>query len=218
MAKKKYDFKRYAFYDFNRLIGFWLWYIWFRPKFYYVEDDTKDKIKSFRYKNGAVVASCHTSFADPPYIQMSFVFRHHNIIAAKDALENKALKWIVTRLCGILVDRENFSAQEFKYILKTLKDGHIVHFFAEGKINENPDTILEFKDGISLFSFMAKVPIIPMYIKPRKSKWERLKITFGSPIYPSDLDITDKKDIHKLTVYAREKVIEAKEYIDKKGK
>ena len=46
--------------------------------------------------------------------------------------------------------------------------------------------MLEFKSGMVLISMQSKCPIVPIYLKPRKHWWSRLKAVVDEPV-----DITE---------------------------
>mgnify|MGYP003293431369 CR=1 FL=1 len=212
--KKKHNIGKYLFYDIHRLLGFWLFYIFFRPKYYYVNGkSTKEKLKPYFKKEGAIVISNHNSFYDPVHIQMSFKLRRHHILAASDIVSSKPLFWLEKKLLSVLIDRNNFSIGSYKEIIKLLKNNKIVHFFSEGHITESDQMFEEFKDGASFFSLISKKPIIPMYIPKRKNIFKRLIICYNDPI---DVSNYSKKDIDIITNLSRERCIACIDYINKK--
>ncbi len=51
----------------------------------------------------------------------------------------------------------------------------------EGHVNKG-DEMLEFKSGMVLISMQSKRPIVPVYLKPRRHWYSRLKAVVGEPV------------------------------------
>ena len=60
---------------------------------------------------------------------------------------------------------------------------------------------MEFKKGVGILSTELNIPLIPVYIKgsfealPRaakRPKFREIKVSFGKPLYPSDVDMSQK--------------------------
>ena len=209
---KKYEWKRYLFYDIHRLIGWLPFVLWFRPKIMYISDEAKQKIKPFKKDGGAVIVANHTTHNDPPYMQMLLIKRHKNIISANDLLTNKFVNKIIRLLGGIMIDRNNFSLKSFKEIHNLLVNDHLVCLYPEGRIIKEEEGIGEFKSGFVSFAFSSGKPIIPVYIKKRHNILRRLKIVIGEPIY---LDHNKKLNREEVASLTRKKVIELKDYYNK---
>ena len=203
MSKKKGYFRTYFFYDLHKVIGLWLWYIFFRPKKIVLGEKATKNIKG-----GALVCLNHSSFADITYIQLVNPWRHNHIVAAKDALNNKFLEGLLKLLLAVPIDREKFSYGNFRDIVNLLKDGRLVNIYCEGHMNENLGTIDKIKDGVILMAYAAKVPLIPVYVRPRKSKFERLRIGYGEAIYLDELGVTSRDKIDIASKYLHDRLEE----------
>ncbi len=66
-------------------------------------------------------------------------------------------------------------------ITESLRDGKAVTLFPEGHVNKG-DEMLEFKSGMVLISMQSKRPIVPVYLKPRRHWYSRLKAVVGEPV------------------------------------
>lgn len=191
-------------YDIGRITGMWMWLIWFRPKHIYIN-------KKYKIKGGAQLCYNHSSPYDVMFAQMSVLFRRHHIVAIKDVFEKKGNRFILEHLLAIPVDRENFSVESYKKIVRVLQNGGLIDIFPEGTLEKTVDEFLEFKDGPALFALKSNAPLIPIYMKPRKNIFERKRFYIGDPINLSELNIK-KDNIHDATIILKTKLEELKEF------
>ena len=115
-------------------------------------------------KTGAVIlASNHASFLDPPFVG-SGIWRRVNFVARDTLFDKPVGRFILTRWKAIPVRREQLDKAVLKTILDRLKAGEIVSLFPEG--TRSPDeNFLPGKPGIGMIVSMAKVPVVPVYVK-----------------------------------------------------
>jgi long-chain acyl-CoA synthetase len=134
------------------------------------------------------------------------------------------------RLAHIIpVDPETYlnkALQMSSYILRNRKS---LLIFPEGGRSYDGE-IMEFKKGVGILSIELNVPVIPAYIKgsfealPRSAIWPKfteMKIIFGKPFYPSDLDMSKKpedKDDYQYFVDELRKKVKGLIQIINKGK
>lgn len=136
--------------------------------------------------------------------------------------------WWLPALFGRLVhaipiDPETFLSKAFRMSSWVLKNERILCIFPEGgrSIDGEP---MEFKKGIGILALQHRVPVVPALIEgsfdalPRGSLWpkfRKVRITFGRPFHPSELDLSGKPEgMDEYQFYAneiREKVIKLKE-------
>lgn len=102
----------------------------------------------------------------------------------------------------IPIDRETYLNKAFQMAAYVLRNGKSLLIFPEGGRSYDGE-IMEFKRGVGILSLELNVPVIPTYIKgsfealPRGAIWPKfteIKITFGKPLYPSDLDMSRKPE------------------------
>ncbi|MEW6675531.1 MAG: AMP-binding protein [Nitrospirota bacterium] len=102
----------------------------------------------------------------------------------------------------IPIDRETYLNKAFQMAAYVLRNGKSLLIFPEGGRSYDGE-IMEFKRGVGILSLELNVPVIPAYIKgsfealPRGAIWPKfteIKITFGKPLYPSDLDMSRKPE------------------------
>jgi long-chain acyl-CoA synthetase len=100
----------------------------------------------------------------------------------------------------IPIDQETYlnkALQMSSYVLRNRKS---LLVFPEGGRSFDGG-IMEFKKGVGILSAELNIPVIPVYIKgsfealPRAAKWPKfveITVSFGKPLYPSDLDMSAK--------------------------
>jgi long-chain acyl-CoA synthetase len=102
----------------------------------------------------------------------------------------------------IPIDQEmylNKALQMSSYVLRNKKS---LLVFPEGGRSFDGG-IMEFKKGVGILSTELNIPLIPVYIKgsfealPRAARWPKfseIKVSFGKPLYPTDVDMSKKPD------------------------
>lgn len=207
--KRKGYLRRYWFYDLHMVLCYPLWALFFRPKRIVVGDNAKKFIKG-----GALICLNHRSAADTTYIQMVSPWRHNHIVAGEVAFTNKFASLILKLLLAIPINREAFSYGQFRDIVNLLKEGKIVNIFCEGKMTAKDVDIEPVKEGPVLMAYAAKVPIIPVYLRTRESKFERLRIGYGEPIYLDKLGYTSRDKLGEIPELIRSKLLELMEVVE----
>ena len=167
---------KYFFYDFVRVTGA-PGFLFFRPKRIY--EGQKDK-KMF--KGGVILASNHISIFDPMYVHYAVPSRRHHSLVAAEFANTKFRHWMFTVASQcILINRENVGVGSFKEAINHLKLGHMVTIFPEGKVNVGEE-IQAYKAGVIMMAMLAKVKIVPVYLKRREHWYSRLVYVLGEPI------------------------------------
>lgn len=102
----------------------------------------------------------------------------------------------------ISIDRETYLQKALQMSAYVLKKGKSLLVFPEGGRSYNGE-LMEFKKGVGILALELNLPVIPAYIEgsfdvlPRGKKWPKIhevRITFGRPMYPSDLNLSKKPD------------------------
>ncbi len=115
--------------------------------------------------------------------------------------------WWLPALFGRLVhaipiDPESFLSKAFRMSSWVLRNGRILCIFAEGGRSIDGE-LMEFKKGIGILALQHSVPVVPALIEgsfealPRGSlrpKFRKVRITFGKPFHPSELDLSGKPE------------------------
>ncbi len=160
------------------------------------------KYKGF-LRGGAVIAANHNSFADPFIVGVTFWYRRLFFMVAEAVMVGKFRVAALTGAGAIKINRYETDLESIKRSVQVLKEGQLLSVFPQGGIHKNEDvTVNQMKSGVALLALQADVPIIPMYIHPRKRWYHRYVVVIGQPVNPRD-HITKKVpttgDINNLT-------------------
>jgi 1-acyl-sn-glycerol-3-phosphate acyltransferase len=147
-------------------------------------------------KTGPVIlASNHASFLDPPFVGTA-LWRRVNFVA-RDTLFNRPWKkFILDRWMAFPLNRDRLDKTTLNEILARLKKGEPVCLFPEGTRSAD-GTLQPGKAGIGMIVSLAKVPVVPVFIrgsyltfgKIHKSfRPAKVSVTFGKPIDFSRLE------------------------------
>lgn len=164
-----------------------------------------DGLENLPERGPYIVTPNHTSYLDG-----------FNIVAALPSKSFKNLyslgfqkyftgtfKESFARLAHVIpVDPETYLSKALQMSSYILRNGKSLLIFPEGGRSYDGE-IMEFKKGVGILSLELNVPVVPTYIKgsfqalPRgaiRPKFIEMKIIFGKPLYPSDLDISRKPE------------------------
>ncbi|MEW6214817.1 MAG: AMP-binding protein, partial [Nitrospirota bacterium] len=107
------------------------------------------------------------------------------------------------RLAHVIpIDPETYLTRALQMASYILRNGKSLLIFPEGGRSYDGE-IMEFKKGVGILSLELNVTVIPAYITgsfealPRGKIWPKfteMKITFGTPLYPSELDMSRKPE------------------------
>jgi long-chain acyl-CoA synthetase len=121
---------------------------------------------------------------------------------------------LFARLAHVIpIDRETYLQKALKMAAYVLKNGKSLLVFPEGGRSYNGE-LMEFKKGVGILSLELDIPAVPTYIEgsynvlPRGKKLPKLhevKVIFGKPLYPSDLNFSRKpENIDNYQFFANE--------------
>ncbi len=162
--------------DLIRVTGALPGLVWLRPKIRYTAKQAKKRLRG-----GVLVIANHTSFIDPACMMYVLWYRRLYFVCHQAFVETKAGPFFRAAGCLIPINADNFSVGSFRSITESLRDGKAVTLFPEGHVNKG-DEMLEFKSGMVLISMQSKRPIVPVYLKPRRHWYSRLKAVVGEPV------------------------------------
>lgn len=151
--------------------------VWLRPKLIYTSKAAKKRIRG-----GALLISNHTGFIDPVYTMYAVWYRRQYFVCHQVLMETKGGPLLRLAGCCIPIDANNFSMGSFRKITDTLKEGKVVTLFPEGHINDGSGKMQEFKSGMALISMQSKCPIVPVFLKPPKHWYNRLRVVIDEPV------------------------------------
>ncbi len=209
--KKKDKKNNYFFYDFIKVTAAIPGLLWFRTKKLYASEKAKEKIKG-----GALLISNHSGDYDPVILMFGIGYRRHHFIATSDLFNTKAKRFWFEQFHCIEIDKQNVSMKTFREIVDHLQQDKLVCMFPEGQVARD-DEMKKFKSGMVLMSVTAKKPIIPVYIKKRKSIWERQRVVIGEPINPMEMfgRMPSLAEMDQIAALLREKEEELKQLAEK---
>lgn len=164
---------------------------------------------------GALLASNHTSYLDPPLVAIATPEEVHFL--ARDTLFRGRFGSFIMKLNAHPVsDEHNLNA--LKLLVKLVNQGNKVVMFPEGARSLD-GMIHEVKPGIGLIMSLSKKPIVPVYVEgafaiwPREQKWPRFKgkitVHFGEPLLWDHFSHLPKGEIQQAISKALKEALEA---------
>ncbi len=139
-------------------------------------------------EGGAVIASNHLSFLDPPAVGVAL--RRRTYYFAKSELFVPVFGWIIRKCYAFPVDRGAADTRALKEAIKLLKAGELLTMFPEGTRSRD-GSVREFDLGAALAASRAGVPIIPcaltgtddvLPVGAKMLKRGRVAVSFGEPV------------------------------------
>ncbi len=179
----------------------------------------------YAYKKGAILASNHASFYDPPLIAISWR-EPVSFLARKTLFRNFLFRIIITRLNAHPIGQNELSS--LKLACTLLEEGKKIVIFPEGTRSKDGH-IGHFKKGVAMLAERAECAIIPIYIHgafeawPYKSKFpcffrKKTACVIGKPLFIEAKGILDKKGSQQHLVDALHKeILHLKEWYLKKN-
>ena len=138
-----------------------------------------------KIRGGAVLAANHATFSDTFLMGVAVWYRRMFFLAAEAVMRNKLRTWLLSGVGAIRIDRNQADIEAIRRSVEVLKEGHLLGIFPQGGITEGED-IGALKPGAVLIALQAGVPIIPMYIAPKKRWYSRRVVVIGDPVDPKD--------------------------------
>lgn len=146
-------------------------------------------------RSGPAILVCnHVSSLDPALVQAACPHRIVTWMMAKEYMQVKGMAWFFKAMGVIPVDRGGRDTSSLRAALRSLKDGHILGVFPEGRIATSRD-LLPFHTGAALMALKANVPVYPAFQDGSHRGKDMLKacleparaaIAFGPPIDLAD--------------------------------
>ena len=157
--------------------------------------------------NSVIIACNHVSFLDPPVVGIAACREVYFL--AKAGLFNlpKFFTWLITSYNALNV----FTTEGMKNAIRLLKNGNAVVIFPEGT-RSRIGKMLPFNPGVGYLAISLGIPVMPTYIANSDKKFislalhlNRLKITFGKPIFPAGYK-KNREDFERFATKIREEV------------
>lgn len=165
-----------------------------------------------KLKGGAIIAANHTSFLDPFIVGVTFWYRRMHMLVAEIVMGGKFRSMLLRGVGGIKIDRNIADLEAIKQAVEVLKGGRLLAIFPQGGINEQDD-VNSIKSGAVFMALRASVPIIPMYIRPKKHWYDRRTVVIGETVYPNKLcskKMPSTADIEAITKVLAENLAKCK--------
>jgi cytidylate kinase len=187
------------FFKMKPLYGVVLFFTWCFFKIFY-------RLKVFGIENfkkgGAILASNHVSYYDPPIVSISSKEEVY-FLAKKSLFRIFIIGKIIKRLNALAVSGDTSDIYSIKKAVKILKEGKKLLLFPEGMRSFSGE-ILEIKPGIGYLVYLTKCRVIPVYIHGAHKVWKRTQkfpklfgkifCVFGTPIEIDDIDTGNKRE------------------------
>ena len=144
---------------------------------------------------GAVIASNHVSFFDPPAVGSSLPRRTY-YFAKKELFAIPIFGWVIRKCYAFPVDREGSDHTAFRHAIRLLHSGELLVVFPEGGRSQD-GTLEEGGIGATLIASRAGVPVIPCSlwgtddVLPRGAWFLHtglVQVSFGAPISFDEYD------------------------------
>ena len=159
-----------------------------------------------KIRGGAVLAANHSTFSDTFLMGVAVWYRRMFFLAAEAVMCNKLRTWLLTGVGAIRIDRNQADIEAIRRAVTVLKEGHLLGIFPQGAITEGED-IQTLKPGAVLIALQAGVPIVPMYLCPKKHWYSRRVVVIGDPIDPKQYlqkKFPSTADIEKISQVLQE--------------
>jgi len=150
-------------------------------------------IENLPKSGGFILTSNHQSHLDPPLVG-SCIFPKQLKYTARDTLfKNPIAGFVLDSWGAFKLKRGTIDRGAWEQFKNYAQNGYGVVFFPEGTRSEDGE-IHDGKPGTGMLIYMAKVPVVPVYVHntylafPKQKKFPRLfgvriSVTFGKPIY-----------------------------------
>ena len=128
-------------------------------------------------------------------------YRRMFFLAAEAVMTGKLRTWLLKGVGAIKIDRNATDIEAIRKSVDVLKNGYTLAVFPQGGIFHG-DQITSLKSGAALMALQAGVPIIPMYICPRKHWYSRRVVIIGNTVDPKNYvknKIPSAKDIEHIS-------------------
>jgi 1-acyl-sn-glycerol-3-phosphate acyltransferase len=153
---------------------------------------------------GVLLVSNHLSFLD--VIFLGLPLRRPLNYVARSTLFVSVLGWFIRSVGAFPIQREGMGASGMKETLRRLRAGGIVTLFPEGTRSYDGQ-LGPLKPGIAVLVQRVGVPVVPAGVAGMFEVWPRsqpfpvphpVRIHYGRPIYPSELEGLDTEAITGL--------------------
>ena len=135
-------------------------------------------------EGAAVICGNHTTLGDPLYVVCAMGRKRQTHVMAKAEIIEWPVVGFLLKKAGIIgVNRGKSDMGAVKECLRALKNGEKLLMFPEGtRVKDGEDS--EAHTGAAMFATRTGTPLVPVYIQPKKRRFRKTTVVFGSPYYP----------------------------------
>jgi len=133
-----------------------------------------------------MICANHYTMLDPVTIAVMYPGQIR-FIGKAELSRNRFLRWFLTRLGIIFIDRKANDLRALRESMNALKDGAVVGIFPEGTRVKAIDPA-NIKQGVSLMALRAKTDIQCVRIRGEYGFRKRLVVEFKPPIHCADYE------------------------------
>lgn len=135
-------------------------------------------------EGAAVICGNHTTLGDPLYVVCAMGGKRQTHVMAKAEVMRWPVIGFLLKKAGIIgVNRGKSDMAAVKECLKVLRGGEKLLMFPEGTRVKEGETS-EAQTGAAMFATRTGVPLLPVYIQPKKRRFCKTAVVFGHPYYP----------------------------------
>ena len=110
-------------------------------------------------------------------------------LAKAELFKNKFMKWYLSSIGGIPVQRGKSDIEAIKKTLRVLKEKNKpVLIFPTGTRESTPEEVQELKNGVAMFALKANAPIVPIVFVRSPKIFRRNRLVIGEPIYLTEYE------------------------------
>ena len=135
-------------------------------------------------EGAAVICGNHTTLGDPLYVVCAMGRKRQTHVMAKAEIIKWPVVGFLLKKAGIIgVNRGKSDMGAVKECLRALKNGEKLLMFPEGTRVKDGESA-EAHTGAAMFATRTGTPLVPVYIQPKKRRFRKTTVVFGSPYYP----------------------------------
>ena len=135
-------------------------------------------------EGGALLCGNHTTLDDPIYVICAILKQYQTRVLAKaELMRIPVLGWLLRKAGIIGINRGKADVAALKEAMRVLRGGEKLLIFPEGtRVREGE--ISQAHTGAAMLAARTNVPIVPVYIQPKKRIFKKTAVKFGTPYYP----------------------------------
>lgn len=135
-------------------------------------------------EGGALLCGNHTSVGDPVYVVLAMGWKRQTRVMAKDEIMHWPILGPILKRAGVIgIKRGKADVGAIKECMRVLKNGERLMLFPEGtRVREGKTS--EAHTGAAMFAARTGVPLLPVYISPKKKLFRKTWVIFGQPYHP----------------------------------